>query len=241
MACTTCASECMCAVISGDTIISVTGVGSAAVPYTVTADICNGLQTITDAGRDVVSTDKAVVIDNGGACQLVTIPAACGIPDGGTAGQQLLKLSTTNCDVAWTTTPYVSANNASSSITPTVSTYTALPFNTDVVDPYNLHDPVTNNTDFVIPAGWGGWWSFGANAIFTGTADNFISMNVSVNGTMYVEQSDDIPVNTGQDYMIVNAETYLAAGDIVTFKVYWAGTGSVTVGEIKAWGSWRAP
>lgn len=74
MACSTCSSTCACAVQAADTSITVTGIGSAANPYQVSANTCTSLKAISTTGRAInFATDKVVAINGSNNCELITI------------------------------------------------------------------------------------------------------------------------------------------------------------------------
>lgn len=125
MACSNCASDCRCAVISGDTVVTVTGTGAASNPYRVSIDLCTGLAAIYGVNRDLdFATDRVVAINGSGACELIRVaggptgdpgatgPAGAGVPTGGSTSQYLVKDSGTDYDTSWATMPtYLLASN----------------------------------------------------------------------------------------------------------------------------------
>lgn len=246
MACTTCASECMCAVVSGDTVIGVTGVGSGTVPYVITADVCNGLADINDPGRDIVLTDKAVVIDGAGACQLVTVPAAavCGVPDGGTLNQSLFKNSATNCDLIWSNAPYVRVSWAAAAQAVTESVALDVQFDTADTDPLGMFDPLLPT---VITIPWDGWWTFGAacTVASTGGNDGYITFRLVHTGT---DRIPSVTLNTAIDEYETSGTVgnLFTANDTITLQVTWTAIttpvpGTVTLDNIAMWATWHAP
>lgn len=86
MACTACASECLCSVVGTDPI-TVTGTGSAADPYRVAVDLCGYITTL-GAARPGVASDKLLAQDAAGNCATVLpIPET---PFEGVAGTGIL-------------------------------------------------------------------------------------------------------------------------------------------------------
>lgn len=83
MACSSCASDCRCAVLAGNTSIVVTGTGTAANPYLITADVCASLAAFTNTGRGFnFATDKIPVLNGSNTCELVTLTAGLDGPQG---------------------------------------------------------------------------------------------------------------------------------------------------------------
>ena len=83
MACSSCASDCRCAIVAGDDTINVVGTGSAASPYQISADICASLAAMTDNGREFnFATDKLPVINGSNTCELVSLTAGLDGPQG---------------------------------------------------------------------------------------------------------------------------------------------------------------
>lgn len=247
MPCTACASECLCAVISGDSVISVTGVGSGAVPYTVTANICNGLSAITVAGRNVLDTDKAVVIDGTGACKLVTVPEVCGVPAGGATNQTLMKASGDDCDLEWKTPPYVRVSlTAGASLT--TGTPEIVSFDTADSDPVLMWDALVDPTVVTVP--WDGWWSFGAQCTLTTEpgADGQVTLKMVVDDGV-TPVYDMLPsvtlLSTVADYASSGTVfRYLTTGTTIALSVEWNSTttpttATVNTSDISMWGTWH--
>lgn len=254
MACTTCASECLCAVVSGDSIISVTGVGSGTVPYTVTANICNGLASITDGARDVLNTDKAVVINGSGECELVTVPTDC-IPYGGTTNQVLMKDSAADCDLAWKTPPYCMVYNTEVNVTPIVLTPSVpilINWEAATTDPYGMFDPLSP-TVLTIP--WDGWWTFGFNS----NVDSYtVDASINVGTVEFQLFGGPVPVQvsfTSVSLGIAQYETvyacgttsnYLPAGATIFLYALYNPQGTTPTGVVqindmlKMWAHWVA-
>lgn len=83
MACSSCASDCRCAVVAADTSVTVTGTGSADNPYQISTDVCAGVKLFTDNGREIdFPTDKVPVINGSNGCELVSITAGLDGPMG---------------------------------------------------------------------------------------------------------------------------------------------------------------
>lgn len=253
MACTTCASECLCAVVSGDSIISVTGVGSGTVPYTVTANICNGLSTITDGARDVLNTDKAVVINGSGECELVTVPTDC-IPYGGTTNQVLMKDSAADCDLAWKTPPYcmVTKDVYTTPVVLTNAVPAFIDWDATTVDAYGMFDPLSPT---VLTVPWDGWWSFGFSSGVTSWTDD---ASINKGQVIYQILAGAVPVNQFYNsallpglsdsenlYTFTSGANYLTAGStitlIATYQAFGVPTGTVQIDDmLKMWAHWVA-
>jgi hypothetical protein len=73
MSCRKCVDSCQCSVV-GNTGITVTGVGSAADPYSVTVDICEINNAITEQDRAATTTDWLVGEDSTGNCLKIRAP-----------------------------------------------------------------------------------------------------------------------------------------------------------------------
>jgi hypothetical protein len=242
MACVSCASECLCAVVSGDNIISVAGVGSAGSPYQISADICVGLNEISTTGRDIIATDQIVVVTEGGSCELVlpgSLAAGTGLPVGGTVGQVLVKDSSTDYDVSWATPPYARVSN-STTTTLTTATPAVLLFDTDDTDPLDIHSLTSNTSRLTVPTSWGGWWSFGANVeFFGGTLADPVSVRLLVNGSV-VARVDGTASASGA-WLVVSAERALAVTDYIEVEVLWTGAGSMSIAtDTTFYANWRA-
>lgn len=242
MACVSCASECLCAVVSGDNIISVVGVGSAGSPYQISADICVGLNEISTTGRDLIATDQIVVVTEAGACELVlpgSMPAGTGLPVGGTVGQVLVKDSSTDYDVSWATPPYVRVSNSTTTAL-TTTTPAVLLFDTDNTDPIDMHSLTSNTSRLTIPTSWGGWWSFGANVQFSGgTLSDPVSVRLLVNGSV-VARVDGVD-GASDAWLVVSAERALSVADYIEVEVLWTGSGTMNVGTSTTfYANWRA-
>jgi hypothetical protein len=234
-------------------VISVTGAGSGTSPYTIGANICNGLAAINDPSRDVLDTDKAVVIDGAGACQLVTIPTDC-IPLGGTTHQVLLKNSDADCDLAWTTVPYAMVSNGLL-YEPLVSNVPYLvEYSTADTDPYSMFD-ILSPTVLTLP--WAGWWTFGFSAsIDSYTEDastNHGKVDFSISGGVLPGTFYGPTINLGT--YAVTAETLYATGTTsnyfntagatiflyVAYIEYGTNTGTVALQSPNMWANWIAP
>ena len=83
MACSSCASDCRCAVQAADNSVLVSGTGSASNPYLISVDVCASIQLFTDNGRQFnFSTDKLPVINGSNGCELVSLTAGLDGPQG---------------------------------------------------------------------------------------------------------------------------------------------------------------
>jgi hypothetical protein len=65
---------------------------------------------------------------------------------------------------------------------PATATFTAMTFDTDVIDTLDIHDPVTLNTRFVIGKKLG-WWGVTAVIPFAGNATGTRRITCALNGT----------------------------------------------------------
>lgn len=174
-------------------------------------------------------------------------PTGNGLPNGGTTGQQLIKLSSTNGNADWTTTPYLQLEDFNL-VALTSNVAQNISFSGEVRDPYNMHAP--NSDIFYIPNGWSGWWSFGCTvSILNATAGNYCVLRQETNdGTgAYTthQQGGAFPSSNSILPLTLNSEYYMNAGGSVRFSVFWTGTPApgqtVYLSAIRAWASWRAP
>jgi hypothetical protein len=233
----------MCAVVSGDNVIGVTGTGSGALPYTVTANVCNGLTAIEDASRNILTSDLAVVVTAGGECALVTVPEVpteCTLPLGGTVNQYLLKASVTDCDAQWATPPYARVTSVDAQSLTTATPYEVL-WGTDITDPYDINDGTSTASEIIVPTGWDGWWGIGTNVQFDGgTAGDLVSLRILQNGTVIAQVDGAVDANNSA-YLSVSTEVAAVAADSFTVEMLWTGAATMAVGADPIfWASWRA-
>lgn len=239
----------MCAVISGDSVISVTGTGSGALPYTVSANICNGLSAITSAARNVLGTDKVVVVTEAGACRTVTVPEVCGVPAGGALNQTLMKASGTDCDLEWKTPPYARVTRSTAVAMTEGLEYTP-DFDAAPTDPYGMWDSAGDPASLVIP--WDGWWTFGGQVI-VGTepgADGYVTVRIGTSDGVTTTWSmlPSVTLSTTVDTYATSGTTgvYLSAGDTIFFGIKWTSTTVPTTATVEAtgvamWATWHSP
>lgn len=71
MACSSCTSECLCAIVAGDATITVTGSGSGPDPYRIFANLCPLISTLPNNARTEQATDLIPVKAQSGACEVV--------------------------------------------------------------------------------------------------------------------------------------------------------------------------
>lgn len=237
----------MCAVISGDSIISVTGTGSGLAPYSVSANFCAGIAGITNSGRDVLPTDKVVALTAPNTCRLVTIPEVCGVPNGGATNQLLMKASGTDCDIEWRTPPYVRVSRADTAFTVLESTLYSPDFDTAVSDPFSMWD-VMNASVVTIP--WDGWWTFGAQIVYTldplDTYDGYVTLKVGRPATLRLLPSSTIVTGVNTYMSSGSAGDYLSVGDYLEIEIGWTPITTPTASQIEAseismWAIWHSP
>jgi len=74
--------------------------------------------------------------------------------------------------------------------------WTAIPFNRDLTDASNLHDPSSNNTRFTIPAGYGGFYRVTVQIAFTGSISPVV-FGYRINGGSIVQLSNEVTTGAG--------------------------------------------
>ena len=129
------------------------------------------------------------------------------------------------------------------------ATSTAITFNatdgpgstaSEVHDPSNMHNNVTQNSRITVPVGAGALYMIGGFANFaanTGGDQRYIS--IAVNGTEYILQGQTATPANAVVRLALNVPQILSAGDWVELKVYQNRGGALNVTNAGLWMIWQ--
>lgn len=138
-----------------------------------------------------------------------------------TDGHLLKRSGTTIAGVDPATFGGASGVRATKSTTQTLTsaTVTAITFDTETYDTDGIHDTVTNNTRFTVPAGKVGKWAIIASAAYTASTGGTVRQaRLHLNG---IETRTVVAAPTGAElFVTVNDVLDLAAGDYVELYGY---------------------
>ena len=121
------------------------------------------------------------------------------------------------------------ANN--SSVSMTTSTWTAMPYTTELFDTDNFHDNVTNNTRITIPAGKGGFYQFSGHMTFSDNGSGVRAVDVWKNGTSLASFAQLNGSSGGVMRIPIASVGEVAEGDYIEFMGIQTSGSTLTIGS----------
>lgn len=126
--------------------------------------------------------------------------------------------STQTTGLAWQIQPAARVYN-SAAITPTISTWTTLTFDSERFDTNGMHSTVMNTSRLTVPSGGAGLYLIGGNALFSGGTTPLLGLRILLNGATVISDIENLYV-AGDTALAVATFYSLAVGDYVELQVY---------------------